>query len=35
MIEFDEFDALVGLPTIREAEKKYYGHLDDAHTRDP
>jgi 2,3-dimethylmalate lyase len=33
MIEFDEFDALVGLPAIREAEEKYYGHLDDAHTR--
>ncbi len=33
MIEFEEFNALVGLPAIREAEEQYYGHLDDARRR--
>ncbi len=33
MIEFEEFNELVGLPGIREAEKRYYSHLEDAHSR--
>jgi 2-methylisocitrate lyase-like PEP mutase family enzyme len=33
MIEFEEFNALVGLPRIREAEQRYYAHLRDAHLR--
>jgi 2,3-dimethylmalate lyase len=33
MIEFDEFNALVGLPAIREAEKKYYAHVEDPYLR--
>src|ERR1700677_4380046 len=33
MIEFEEFNQLVGLPRIREAEQRYYSHLDDAHLR--
>ncbi len=33
MIEFDEFNQLVGLPKIREAEQRYYAHLEDAHLR--
>ena len=33
MIEFEEFNALVGLPKIREAEQKYYAHFEDAHLR--
>ena len=33
MIEFEEFNELVGLPSIRQMEEKYYGHLDDAHLR--
>jgi 2,3-dimethylmalate lyase len=33
MIEFDEFNALVGLPGIREAEQKYYAHVEDPHLR--
>jgi 2-methylisocitrate lyase-like PEP mutase family enzyme len=33
MIEFEEFNQLVGLPRIREAEQRYYAHLDDAHLR--
>jgi methylisocitrate lyase len=33
MIEFEEFNALVGLPKIREAEQKYYAHFADAHLR--
>jgi 2-methylisocitrate lyase-like PEP mutase family enzyme len=33
MIEFEEFNNLVGLPKIREAEKRYYSHLEDAHLR--
>src|SRR5215469_1269663 len=34
MIEFEDFNNLVGLPAIREKEKRYYGHFDDAHLRD-
>jgi 2,3-dimethylmalate lyase len=33
MIEFEEFNRLVGLPRIREAEQRYYSHLEDAHLR--
>jgi 2,3-dimethylmalate lyase len=33
MIEFEEFNQLVGLPKIREAEQRYYSHLEDAHLR--
>lgn len=33
MIEFEEFNALVGLPVIREAEERDYGHLEAAHAR--
>jgi 2-methylisocitrate lyase-like PEP mutase family enzyme len=33
MIEFEEFNDLVGLPKIREAEQRYYSHLEDAHLR--
>jgi 2,3-dimethylmalate lyase len=33
MIEFEEFNDLVGLPGIRQAEKRYYSHLEDAHLR--
>ena len=33
MIEFEEFNHLVGLPRIREAEQRYYSHLEDAHLR--
>jgi 2-methylisocitrate lyase-like PEP mutase family enzyme len=33
MIEFEEFNALVGLPAIRQAEEKYYSHFGDAHRR--
>src|ERR1700722_16171699 len=33
MIEFEEFNQLVGLPRIREAEQRYYSHLEDAHLR--
>jgi 2-methylisocitrate lyase-like PEP mutase family enzyme len=33
MIEFEEFNALVGLPKIREAERRDYAHLDDPHLR--
>src|ERR1700734_4498496 len=33
MIEFEEFNDLVGLPKIRQAEKRYYSHLEDAHLR--
>jgi methylisocitrate lyase len=33
MIEFEEFNQLVGLPKIREAEQRYYAHLEDAHLR--
>jgi len=33
MIEFEEFNALVGLPEIRAAEEHHYAHLDDPHTR--
>jgi 2,3-dimethylmalate lyase len=33
MIEFEEFNALVGLAAIRETEERDYGHLEDAHKR--
>jgi 2,3-dimethylmalate lyase len=33
MIEFKEFNELVGLPEIRESEQKYYGHFENAHLR--
>jgi hypothetical protein len=33
MIEFEEFNQLVGLPRIREAEQRYYSQLEDAHLR--
>src|ERR1700761_815548 len=33
MIEFEEFNNLVGLPKIRKAEQRYYSHLEDAHLR--
>jgi methylisocitrate lyase len=33
MIEFEAFNALVGLPAIRDNEERYYAHLDDAHKR--
>jgi 2-methylisocitrate lyase-like PEP mutase family enzyme len=33
MIEFEEFNDLVGLPKIRESEQLYYAHLEDAHLR--
>jgi hypothetical protein len=33
MIEFEDFNALVGLPRIREAEQKYYAHFEDAYLR--
>jgi 2,3-dimethylmalate lyase len=33
MIEFEEFNNLVGLPRIREEEKRYYAHLEDPHLR--
>jgi 2,3-dimethylmalate lyase len=33
MIEFEEFNELVGLPRIRQAEQRYYAHLEDAHLR--
>jgi 2-methylisocitrate lyase-like PEP mutase family enzyme len=33
MIEFEEFNDLVGLPGIRQSEKRYYAHLEDAHLR--
>jgi hypothetical protein len=33
MIEFEEFNDLVGLGKIRAAEQRYYAHLEDAHLR--
>ena len=33
MIEFQEFNDLVGLTKIREAEQRYYAQLEDAHLR--
>lgn len=33
MIEFDEFNALVGLPAIRAGEECYYKHVDEVHLR--
>jgi 2,3-dimethylmalate lyase len=33
MIEFEEFNDLVGLPKIRETEQRYYAHFEDAHLR--
>lgn len=33
MLEFDDFNALVGLPEIREAEQKYYAQVKDPHQR--
>jgi 2-methylisocitrate lyase-like PEP mutase family enzyme len=33
MIEFEEFNQLVGLPKIREDEQRYYAHFEDAHLR--
>jgi 2-methylisocitrate lyase-like PEP mutase family enzyme len=33
MIEFQEFNELVGLTKIRAAEQRYYAHLEDAHMR--
>ncbi|MEJ0001050.1 MAG: oxaloacetate decarboxylase [Verrucomicrobiota bacterium] len=33
MIEFEEFNDLVGLPAIRASEQRYYGHFEDAHKR--
>jgi 2-methylisocitrate lyase-like PEP mutase family enzyme len=33
MIEFEEFNALVGLPAIREAEEQYYAHVEEPHRR--
>jgi 2,3-dimethylmalate lyase len=33
MIEFEEFNELVGLTKIRQAEQQYYSHLEDAHLR--
>lgn len=33
MIEFEEFNALVGLPMIHEAEQRYYAHVEDPHKR--
>jgi 2-methylisocitrate lyase-like PEP mutase family enzyme len=33
MIEFEEFNALVGLAAIRDNEERYYTHLEDAHKR--
>ncbi|MGC2403943.1 MAG: oxaloacetate decarboxylase [Acidobacteriaceae bacterium] len=33
MIEFEEFNDLVGLTKIRQAEQRYYSHLEDAHLR--
>lgn len=33
MIEFEEFNSLVGLPKIRESEQRYYAHFEDAHLR--
>src|ERR1700677_2935756 len=33
MIEFEEFNQLVGLPKIREAEQRFYAHFEDAHLR--
>lgn len=33
MIEFDDFNALGGLPAIREAEQHYYAGVEDAHRR--
>jgi 2,3-dimethylmalate lyase len=34
MIEFEEFNNLVGLPATRAAEKGYYSHLEDAARRE-
>jgi hypothetical protein len=33
MIEFEDFNDLVGLPKIREAEERYYAQLEEAHLR--
>jgi hypothetical protein len=33
MIEFEEFNNLVGLPKIRETEQQYYAHFENAHLR--
>jgi 2,3-dimethylmalate lyase len=33
MIEFEEFNDLVGLSKIRATEQRYYAHLEDAHLR--
>jgi 2,3-dimethylmalate lyase len=33
MIEFEEFNTLVGLAAIRKAEERDYGHLENAHKR--
>jgi 2,3-dimethylmalate lyase len=33
MIEFEEFNDLVGLPEIRASEQRYYRHFEDAHKR--
>ena len=33
MIEFEEFNDLVGLPKIRQDEQRYYAHFEDAHLR--
>jgi len=33
MIEFEEFNDLVGLPRIRQEEQRYYAHFEDAHLR--
>jgi 2-methylisocitrate lyase-like PEP mutase family enzyme len=34
MIEFDEFNKLVGLTEIRAKEEQFYGHFEDPHLRD-
>ena len=33
MIEFEEFNELVGLPKIRETEESYYSELEHPHLR--
>jgi len=33
MIEFEEFNDLVGLPGVREAEERYCSHFDEVHLR--
>src|SRR5271168_2248615 len=33
MIQFEEFNELVGLPEIRQREERYYHHLDEVHRR--